>query len=56
MEPLEMDEESALLAARLPGYHQDPFDRILIGQAIVHGMIILSPDPEFARYAVRVLW
>jgi PIN domain nuclease of toxin-antitoxin system len=53
---LEMDEESALHAARLPGLHSDPFDRMLVAQAIVHGMTILTPDPEIERYAVRVLW
>jgi PIN domain nuclease of toxin-antitoxin system len=53
---LEIDEESALHAGKLPGLHADPFDRILVAQAIVHGMTILTPDPEIERYAVRVLW
>jgi len=53
---LDIDEESALHAARLPALHTDPFDRILVAQAIVHGMTILTPDPEIERYAVRVLW
>ena len=53
---LEIDEESALHAGRLPGLHADPFDRMLVAQAIVHGMTILTPDPEIEQYAVRVLW
>jgi PIN domain nuclease of toxin-antitoxin system len=53
---LDMDEESALLAGRLPGLHSDPFDRMLVAQAIVHGMTILTPDQEIEQYAVRVLW
>jgi PIN domain nuclease of toxin-antitoxin system len=53
---LEIDEESALHAGRLPGLHGDPFDRMLVAQAIVHGMTILTPDPEIEQYAVRVLW
>ena len=53
---LEIDEECALLAGRLPRSHGDPFDRLLIAQAIVHGLTILTPDPEIAKYAVRVLW
>lgn len=53
---LEIDEECALLAGRLPRIHTDPFDRLLIAQAIVHGMTILTPDPEIAKYGVRVLW
>lgn len=53
---LEIDEECALLAGRLARFHSDPFDRILVAQAIVHGMTILTPDPHFDQYAVRVLW
>jgi len=53
---LDVDEESALHAGRLPGLHLDPFDRMLVAQAIVHGMTILTPDPEIEQYAVRVLW
>jgi PIN domain nuclease of toxin-antitoxin system len=30
--------------------------RMLVAQAIVHGMTILTPDPEIEQYAVRVLW
>jgi PIN domain nuclease of toxin-antitoxin system len=56
IEPLAIDEESALHAAKLPGLHADPFDRMLVAQAIVHGMTILTPDPEIEQYAVRVLW
>ena len=54
--PLDIDEESALHAGRLPGLHSDPFDRMLIAQAIVRVMTILTPDPEIEHYAVRVLW
>lgn len=53
---LGIDEESALQAGRLPGLHADPFDRMLIAQAIVHGMTILTPDPAIEQYAVRILW
>jgi PIN domain nuclease of toxin-antitoxin system len=56
IDTLDMDEASALHAAKLPGLHTDPFDRMLVAQAIVHGMTILTPDPEIERYAVRVLW
>jgi PIN domain nuclease of toxin-antitoxin system len=54
--PLPIDEESALYAARLPFLHRDPFDRFLVGQAIVHGLTILTPDPLIAQYSVRVIW
>ena|SRR5665213_3658111 len=56
IESLDMDEVSALHAGRLPGLHSDPFDRMLIAQAIVHGMTILTPDPLIEQYAARVVW
>jgi PIN domain nuclease of toxin-antitoxin system len=56
IESLDMDEVSALHAGRLPNLHSDPFDRMLIAQAIVHGMTILTPDTQIERYGVRVLW
>lgn len=51
-----LDEESALHLTRLPYLHRDPFDRVLICQAIVHGLILLTPDEQIARYPVRSLW
>jgi PIN domain nuclease of toxin-antitoxin system len=56
IEALTIDEESALHASRLPRLHADPFDRILVAQAVVHGMTILTPDEAIAQYAIRVLW
>jgi PIN domain nuclease of toxin-antitoxin system len=40
----------------LPDIHKDPFDRILICQAIVHGMVLLTPDSRISRYPVRTAW
>jgi len=56
IETLPIDEESALYLSKLPRLHADPFDRILVAQAIVHGMTILTPDDAIEQYAVRVLW
>lgn len=36
--------------------HRDPFDRLLIAQAIHEGLPILSADPQFRKYPVRVVW
>ena len=44
------------MSSRLPALHHDPFDRILVCQAIVHGMAILTPDPLIVQYPARVLW
>jgi PIN domain nuclease of toxin-antitoxin system len=42
-------------AARLPHHHRDPFDRMLVAQAQVEGLTLVTRDPVFDRYAVAVL-
>jgi len=54
--PLPIDEESALHVSRLPALHRDPFDRMLVSQAIVHGLTILTPDPLITEYPGRTDW
>ncbi len=39
----------------LPPLHKDPFDRLLVSQARVEGMTILTGDPHFAEYKINVL-
>jgi PIN domain nuclease of toxin-antitoxin system len=56
LEPLPFDEESALYGTRLPSLHRDPFDRMLIAQAIAHSLTIVTPDPLITQYPVRMLW
>ena len=53
---LELREEAALFSASLPFHHNDPFDRMLVCQSMVHGLAVLSPDPLLAQYPVRLLW
>lgn len=53
---LPIDEESALHLVKLPRLHADPFDRILVSQAIVHGLTIVTPDPLVAQYPARTMW
>ena len=53
---LPFDEESALHITKLPAIHQDPFDRMLVSQALVHGLTILTPDDVLARYPARTYW
>ena len=55
-EILSLDEESVLHVIRLPKLHADPFDRILICQAIVHGMVFLTSDVRIFQYPVRTAW
>jgi PIN domain nuclease of toxin-antitoxin system len=42
--------------ARLPDIHRDPFDRILIAQALVEGLPLVTNDQQIAAYAVRIVW
>jgi PIN domain nuclease of toxin-antitoxin system len=56
IEALPLDEESVLQVLRLPALHRDPFDRMLVCQAIVHGLAILTPDPLVSQYPARVIW
>jgi PIN domain nuclease of toxin-antitoxin system len=46
----------ALYLENLPLHHKDPFDRLLISQAIVENMTLVTADPEFAKYKVNLLW
>jgi PIN domain nuclease of toxin-antitoxin system len=40
----------------LPFHHRDPFDRLLVAQATVEQMPIVSADPAFDAYPIRRLW
>jgi len=42
--------------ARLPFHHRDPFDRLLVAQAMVEDMTIITRDSHFNDYEVAVLW
>ncbi len=56
LEPLAFDEDCAAHDALLPAHHRDPFDRGLVSQAILNGLVIVTPDAEIARYPAPVLW
>ncbi|MER2528242.1 MAG: type II toxin-antitoxin system VapC family toxin [Candidatus Competibacter denitrificans] len=53
---LELHEAAVLELRRLPKHHQDPFDRMLICQAIADGLTLLTPDNHIQAYPVRTLW
>lgn len=46
----------ALAAARLPLHHRDPFDRMLVAQAMTEGLTLVTTDREIRRYDVDVFW
>ena len=53
--PLPIELNHALAVERLPRHHADPFDRLLIAQAIAEGLSLVSEDRIFAAYEVRLV-
>lgn len=45
-----------LALEQLPSHHKDPFDRLLIAQARVENLTVISRDPIFRQYPVQVMW
>ena len=56
IETLGIDEDATLQVGKLPDLHRDPFDRLLIAQAIVRGLTIVTPDRLIRGYTVPILW
>jgi PIN domain nuclease of toxin-antitoxin system len=46
----------ALHAGHLERHHSDPFDRMLVSQAQLDGLALVTADPLMARYRVDVIW
>ncbi|BAY10843.1 type II toxin-antitoxin system VapC family toxin [Calothrix sp. NIES-2098] len=53
---LEITASHALQAAALPLHHRDPFDRMLIAQAQIEAMTLVSADSIFSQYNISLLW
>lgn len=54
--PLSIDIGHATRVASLPAHHNDPYDRLLVAQAQIEGLSILTSDPAIARYDVEIIW
>jgi PIN domain nuclease of toxin-antitoxin system len=52
---LAMTADHAVAAGRLPPHHSDPFDRMLIAQAVTDGLTLVSVDRRFADYDAALL-
>ena len=52
---LAVSAEHCAAVAGLPRLHGDPFDRMLVAQATVEGIALMSDDPQVARYPIRVV-
>jgi PIN domain nuclease of toxin-antitoxin system len=56
MQVLPVNLEHVLALDVLPVNHKDPFDRLLIAQATVEDVFLVSGDPVFSSYPVKLLW
>jgi len=56
MAALAIEHAHALHVAQLPLHHHDPFDRLLIAQAQVESIPIMTVDRQFEQYDVEIIW
>ena len=56
VELLNMSIDHIAIVVDLPFHHRDPFDRLLIAQALVEQLPIVSADPAFDAYGIERLW
>jgi PIN domain nuclease of toxin-antitoxin system len=54
--PLPIEASHAVQAASLPPIHGDPFDRVLVAQAQLESIPIVTTDPAITRYDVETIW
>ena len=52
--PIEL--RHAARVARLPFHHRDPFDRLLVSQALEEDLAVVSSDPIFRKYGIKQIW
>ena len=55
-QPLPITLHHAAAVEALPWHHRDPFDRMLVAQALTEGAAIVSPDDGLRQYGVSLLW
>jgi PIN domain nuclease of toxin-antitoxin system len=56
LEVLPITLEHATAVETLPAHHKDPFDRLLIAQAMIEAIPVVSIDDKFDAYSVTRLW
>jgi PIN domain nuclease of toxin-antitoxin system len=54
LEKRNIDDDALYLLGKLPHIHRDPFDRLLIAHAILHGWEVMTTDEIVARYPVKL--
>ena len=53
---LDISLQHAVRVAELPLHHGDPFDRMLVAQALSESMVLVTRDRALRQYGVRILW
>ena len=53
---LNLSAAHGLAVAELPMHHRDPFDRLLVAQAMTEGLGVVTADRRFAEYSIRVVY
>jgi PIN domain nuclease of toxin-antitoxin system len=56
MRSLEITHFHSLMVGELPPHHRDPFDRMLIAQARLENMTLLTADRTFSKYEVKTMF
>lgn len=56
IEVLPISLRHAVGVAELPKHHRDPFDRLLVAQALAEDLSIVTIDPLVSRYPARIIW
>ena len=56
IQPLDISLQHTVRVAELPQHHGDPFDRMLVAQAMCESMTLVSRDRALRRYGVKLLW
>lgn len=56
LEPMPVTAEHAERVERLPWHHRDPFDRLLIAQAMLEDHALVSAEERMASYGLEVIW
>ena len=56
IDSLSLEERALAHLAKLPDVHRDPFDRMLVCQAIEHDLLLVTSDEQIQAYPVKTLW
>lgn len=55
-ETLPINMHHAQRSGLLPGFHKDPFDRVLAAQSLSEGVPLVTNDPAFTKFSVHTIW